>query len=112
MNVVYSDVLELAQKERKQAVFNWGNFASKHEGYAVLLEEVEELEAELETIKDFQAKMWRYIKNDIEKGDIIPLANAITGHAIKAACEAIQIAAVGMRIQDFLEREGNGHDET
>lgn len=107
MNVVYGDVLELAQKERKQAVFNWGNFASSHEGYAVLLEEVEELEAELQDIKIIQANMWKYIKNNAGKDAIYPQACAITSDAIKAACKAIQVAAVGLRIQDLLESEGN-----
>lgn len=112
MNVVYSDVLELAQKEREHVTSILGGLKSRHEGYAVLLEEVEELDEELQDIKILQANMWKYIKNNVGKDAVYPQACVIISDAIKAACEAIQVAAVCMRIQDFLESEGNDHAET
>ena len=43
-------------------------YASLHEGYAVLLEEVEETESELERVKEELSELWSCIKQNDNKG--------------------------------------------
>lgn len=67
----YKTIANEVVKEADRALFQFGEYASMHEGYAVLLEEVEELWAEIKT-------------DNIEAAEL----------------EAIQVAAVAMRIVD------------
>jgi hypothetical protein len=63
-------VLNEVRKECQRAVEKHGPMKSAHEGYAVLLEEVDEL--------------WTEIKQD-------------TGYTPEAFAEAVQVAAMGVR---------------
>ena len=56
---------QLIQAEYLNAVVNFGEkYHSLHEGYAVLLEEVEETEKELQFLKGYQKLLWSKIKNE------------------------------------------------
>lgn len=70
-------------------------FNSTHEGYAVILKEVDELKDEIEgkdRINESIEWLWRCVKNNSKytKNSIKQIENA----AINAACEAIQVAAM------------------
>lgn len=76
----------------------WGNaYSSRHEGYAVLKEEVEEAEEALENLQNKLENIWSNIrlnwdsKKDIHEAEIAAFA---------LASEAIQCAAV---CRKFLE---------
>ena len=86
-------VLELAN-----ACKTYGKeYHSLHEGYAVLLEEVEEAEKDLEYIKAHGAMMWDDVKDDNE--DFVKAsARAIAINAVELAKEAVQIGAVARKI--------------
>lgn len=104
MDVVRKDVELLVEKELKAANENNPLFHSMHEGYAVMLEEKEEAEEELERINKFDIDiLWQYVRNDS-----FPTAKVkckdIKERATKLAVEAIQLAAMA---QKFIDSEYN-----
>ncbi len=80
-NVVANDVLE--ELERAEAAFP--KFASAHEGYAILLEEVEELKAEV---------FWGPTLGKARIPQDEPMADA---RMRKMRAEAVQVAAMALR---------------
>ena len=76
-------------------------FASYHEGYAVLLEEFEEAQAELCELERAVRRLWSAIKND----DMLPLypyevkRHAVKRHAVLAAAELVQVAAMAEKLR-------------
>lgn len=100
MNVVNADVMELVNKEYAAAVKDHGPLASMHEGYAVLMEEVEEARDAMDRVKSITGWLWGSVKeNQIEDIKIYPAM--IYENAVDMACEAIQVAAVCKRILDI-----------
>ena len=86
-------VLELAK-----ACKDYGaTYHSLHEGYAVLLEEVEEAEKELDYIKNHMAMMWDAVKVD-DVNEVKSNARCVALDAVNLAKEATQIAAVARKI--------------
>lgn len=99
MNVVHEEVLGLVQKEHDAATERYGPIASLHEGYAVLLEEVEETEEFCLELKCKSQNFWRKLRYNREEY-IESILLSMQKDAIDAACEAIQVAAVCRRILD------------
>ena len=79
--------------ETENARKNYGDrYNSQHEGYAVLLEEVEEAADDLNYIKNNVGVLWHSIKtNDLKDTTLL---TDIEGTAQLLALEAVQIAAV------------------
>lgn len=97
MKRLMKSVNELVSQELKMANTNFPQFNSKHEGYAVLLEEVEEAECEMEAVKSAIDLLWFAIKSDMEN---MPVRDVRTC-AVSLACEAIQVAAMCDKFIDF-----------
>ena len=106
MNAVYDKLQPLINEELEAANKEHGQFNSYHEGYAVLLEEFEETQSELDEVKRYMDYMWGHIKDD---------NNTCTQHfaarvqtvAMRAAAEAIQVAAMALKIHNMNEdKEG------
>ena len=86
--------------ELQNIVKNYGAvYASEHEGYAVLKEEIEEAADDLEQLNKNLAYLWALIKNNHIKKGCETISEAID-YAKMLAQEAVQIAAVCER---FLE---------
>ena len=68
-------------------------FNSYHEAYAVILEEVEEAENEIDDLKRLMDAMWEHVKSDYDEA-IVSLLPSIEAYAIHAAAEMIQVAAM------------------
>ncbi len=89
------DVNYLVQNELDMACETHGDkFNSGHEAYAVIKEEVEELEAEVKLIQSTIDYMWWDIKYDDPYGDRL---EEIEKYATRAACEAIQVSAMARK---------------
>ena len=73
-------------------------YASLHEGYAVLLEEVEEAESELERVKEEMSELWTCIKQNDNKGASEALRRIQT-HAYFMLTEATQVNAVTQKFR-------------
>ena len=72
-------------------------YHSLHEGYAVLLEEVEEAEKDFDYIKNHLAMMWDEVKED-RADSVKSSATLIAIDAVELAKEAVQIGAVARKI--------------
>ena len=94
-------VRELAFEEKKEAIKEHGYFHSNHEGLAILQEEVQEAKQEFDEIKEKEKVVKIAIYNnafDIESVITKTIAKKaisdLREHAIKGACELIQVAAM------------------
>ena len=89
---------EAVTLEIANAVKTYGAvYHSLHEGYAVLLEEIEETEKDLDYIKNHLAMLWDAVKADSES-EVKSNARIIALDAVELAKEAVQIAAVCRKI--------------
>ncbi len=92
----------LIEKELAEANQIHPLFQSPHEAYAVMLEEVEELEEEVAYIRKRLAEMWERIRNDCGVEDIL---HKIKGGAVHATQENIQVGAMAQKALDSLYKE-------
>ena len=86
-----SKIQELVDEELKEANKKYPLFSSDHEAYAVIKEEYEECRDELSDMASWISRMWEKIKIDEENGSEFAF---IKNHALYAAAEAIQVAAM------------------
>lgn len=95
MDAVKKDVEALVEKELEAANKKFPLFHSPHEGYAVLLEEVEELKDNINNIDHDMPVLWKLVKKNEANGDQAKVfIRSIRIMAILAATEAIQTAAM------------------
>lgn len=97
-------IFSAIEKEKEAAISNHGYFHSDHEFWAVLKEEVEEINDEIAKTNTnwLTSNFWDNIKKN--KSLDVKNLELIRGNAINAACEAVQVAAV---IDKYLEGESN-----
>lgn len=98
-------VTDLIQAEYKNACEKFGKkYHSLHEGYAVLLEEVEEASEDMTRIKYSLEDFWKWIKQDtkINPKDIDIVIEEYLEYCIS---ELSQVGAVLMKIKNTLEVE-------
>lgn len=89
---------EVVVLELIRAVKTYGqNYHSNHEAYAVLLEEIEEAEEELNYIQNHMTMIWDAVKTDNDN-EVKSNARIIALDAVELAKEAVQIAAVCRKI--------------
>jgi len=74
-------------------------FHSTHEGYAVLLEEIEEAKEALNEMDVSHQMMWVHIKRDNLKA--YEYAERVEKYAMRLAAEAIQVAAMARKFQEM-----------
>lgn len=104
MNAVSAKVRQLVDVELAAANERFPQFHSQHEGWAIIKEEVDELEEALIYTKLTLNDLWEEIKRDRKAKSAV---QDVFANAINAACEAIQVAAM---CQKFLDMEGSIHD--
>lgn len=93
-------ILSAIAKEKEAAISNHSYFHSDHEFWAVLKEEVEELQERSAYIASKADLLWTAVRADaVLNQDTL---NIIRQNAINAACEAVQVVAV---IDKYLEGE-------
>ena len=80
-------------------------FASAHEGWAVLLEEIRELSSETHAIEDMHQLAFADVMQDRSARDGIA---CVYETAIRAACEAIQVAAMAKK---YIAMEESQHEQ-
>lgn len=101
MGDLASTVDWVAGDELVRARAKFGAFHSGHEGYAVVLEEVQELHEEVTTLLDALARLWAAVRSD-DPHDIAGAAEHLRVTAGYAACEAIQVLAMTHRFEQDI----------
>lgn len=107
MNKVIDKIPALVAEELAAANAVHSFFHSPHEGYAVLLEEVEEVKEELRCVEDNLMRLWGRVRADDFKS-IPGWARYLENAAMQLAAEAIQVAAMARKLQDGLKGDGVG----
>lgn len=115
MDAVRHDVDLLSKKELEHANKEFPLFASDHEAYAVMLEELQESNTELELLKQEIDEYWYECKRNMLDKKIGVFQEVqrnyycekIKEKAISLACEAIQIAAMAQKTIDSAEKRKN-----
>lgn len=100
MNIAKEHVEKLVTMELQHAKENHEPFHSLHEGYAVLLEEVEECMDELQAVQIRTSKLWDAVKDDAVD-DALNALGRIEDAAVRLASEAIQVAAMAQKAREF-----------
>lgn len=95
----------MIDEELARALNEHGEFHSIHEAWAVMKEEVEELEYETNAIIARINMMWLDIKDGEAYGYIQIDIDKIMAFAINAICEAVQVAAMANKAKRYLETE-------
>ena len=104
MNAAIKKIPALVAEELEAANMQHVAFHSPHEGYAVLLEEVEETHAELIDMELAMRDIWGAIKIDNE-ADCRNYARIVEHKAIRLAAEAIQVAAMARKFRALEPEE-------
>ena len=102
MDVVREDVKRLVMKELQAANEKFPLFSSSHEGYAVILEELEEIYDEETRLEPGIHGLWCSVKGDDPDG-CKRYCNQIYKSAINTAVEAIQTAAMAEKFMDSMK---------
>lgn len=96
-------VKRTTEEELTAANKAWRQFASTHEGYAVILEEAQEAEVELQKVARQIAIIWEMTKQNAPHEEIKAAADVLEQTAQNMAAEAIQTAAMARKLLDYLE---------
>lgn len=100
MNAVEDKIPALVAEELNAANREHDGFHSLHEGYAVLLEEVQEAKEALDAIHLELAEVWDGVWHD-DQARSACCAERLEIHAVRLAAEALQVAAMAHKFQDF-----------
>lgn len=103
MNAIENDVRALVDKELAAANERFPQFHSQHEGYAVILEEFEEMKEQAEVAERFLTYMWDRVKHDSPAKSQVENVMLFSENV---ACEAIQVAAMCKKFLGMEEVNG------
>lgn len=111
MDAIKVDVEKLVQKELESANQRFPMFASEHEGYAVILEEVEEAQEYMADTKSCLGGIWAGIRGGYYDADLYKKAAFdLKDSAVGLAIEAIQVAAMGQKFIDSQKEREKNHE--
>lgn len=107
MSEMKAAVEKLVEKELESANQKFPMFRSDHEGAAVIFEEIEETKDSLIDTEYQFGEMWKCIKDNMSG---YPFIERLYAHAIEAACEAIQVAAMAQKFIDSQKEREKSED--
>ena len=79
-------------------------FASTHEGYAVTLEELQELKEDFELVEEQLDRIWQLTKDNADKQTLKEVLEEAISDATMLVSEAIQTAAMLRKFQQFNDK--------
>jgi len=95
-------IKDLVNEELRKATEKFKPLKSTHEGYAVILEEIDELYDDIDCIKSYINKIWVQVKANNKNVDTPSMEYSVEylySYALLAIKEAIQVAAMAKRFQ-------------
>ena len=107
MNAAEPELRKLVELELEAANRENPPFHSAHEGYAVILEEVEEVRDELAKLNIDVSGLWGFVRRNrvlAMRDEVYDIEN----HAVRLAAEALQVAAMARKFRQL----GGNHDDT
>lgn len=116
MNELIKEVEQITRAELNRANASFPLFNSKHEGYAVIKEELEETREALDTLDSSIAVLWDDVRGKDIPGFIADFntTEEMFAQAVAVAAEAIQTAAMilkyDMSLADKAESEGTDYE--
>lgn len=112
MNYKYAkqDAAFMVNKELENANKNNPLFASDHEAWAVMLEEVEEVREVLEKIEKTMDTLWADIKANYSSGQDYDL-DSLNTYALELMLEAVQVGAMARKATLSRAARGVGREE-
>lgn len=100
MDKLISDVAELVKEEYARASEKFGaTNHSDHESYAVLLEEVEEAQAEVAEVYFQLSRFWELVKANDDNPSKVSRLLELERKSLLAACELIQVTAMALKAE-------------
>ena len=102
------EIIEAVENEFNRIDIPEKKFHSDHEAWAVLLEEVEELDLEADIIKHKVERLKEQIFLDSDDKSKLESLDHIYEHAVLAAAEVVQVAAVAKKFIKKKEQAKNG----
>lgn len=102
MNAVSEDVKMLVEKELESANKQFPAFASEHEAWAVMHEELDECREMFEMPTRQDGFLWGCVK-DNRNADRLVKEMRVAAEML--ACEAVQVAAMAQKYRDMLGEE-------
>lgn len=110
MNVCKNEIKDAIEAELVSANETHPPFASLHEAYAVILEELEEATDELMLCSKSIQKAWHCIKEDNIQGTLAHFAR-LKYRAERLAMEACQVAAMANKAEQSFAEKLEGKSE-
>lgn len=98
LNLLVSDELDRASKLHGET------FASAHEGFGVIAEELQEVGDELEIAEGNLSTMLAFIRDE-DKQRIVDVADCLRDRAVNAAAELVQVAAMCEKMTKTIKEE-------
>lgn len=106
MEKLRREICETTGKEYVRACNEWGDvFASLHEGYGVIAEEVQEACDEQERIMTSLGDLLYKIREG-SPDDVENVCHRIERYARLMACESVQVAAMARKMVHTLHKDG------
>lgn len=99
-------IAEIVNQEVIDSTKKYGEFNSSHEGYAVLLEEIEELSTEHSSMIYWKQRLWESIKANDGK-HIEEAINNLKILSTKLLHEGVQAAAMVIKFDQLMRRGKN-----
>lgn len=110
LDPIVQEVSPIIDREAQRAKDNHGSgYASEHEAYGVLAEEVQEGWEEAELTSAQMADLLCAIRAD-DRSAIFDKLRRTQRHAMQACCEYIQVAAVCKKAMDWLGGTANAEN--
>lgn len=109
MNAVKQDVEKLVQKELESANQRFPLFRSDHEGMAVIVEEIEEAQEDMNKVQNNFGDLWKSVKRNLNSEPEYH-AESVYICAVSLACEAIQVATMAQKFIDSQKEREKSED--
>jgi tetrahydromethanopterin S-methyltransferase subunit B len=105
---LFKAVVDVACQEEEAAIKIHPLFNSTHEGYAVILEELQEAKEGLEKVEALVDELWHSVRNNSfdsfrYRDNAIINTVYLYDEAVKLACEVIQIAAMANKFVESIK---------
>lgn len=98
MNELIDEARQLVEAEYGRAGAKFGlTNNSDHESCAVLLEEREEAQEQIDRLDKSLASFWKMVKGDIDDDEKLHALKYLEIEALYAACELLQVAAMAKK---------------